>query len=124
MIVTALAAVSLGVLWVATYVECGQTRVLIDPGAILAPSRFNLPPVEEEWEALRRANDRISTYAARASLIFISHYHEDHFRHDPGLYAGRHVLAKDPNRHIAGRQAHRAERVWSVLASAGPTDPA
>ena len=124
MIVTPLAAESLGVRSVATYVECGQTHVLIDPGAILAPSRFNLPPVEEEWEALRRANDRISTYATRASLIFISHYHEDHFRHDPGLYAGRHVWAKDPKRHIAGRQAQRAERFWSVIGGSCPTDAA
>lgn len=124
MIITPLAAESLGVRSVATYVECGQTRVLIDPGAILAPSRFNLPPVEEEWEALRRANERISTYAARASLIFVSHYHEDHFRHDPGLYAGRHVWAKDPKRHIAGRQAQRAERFWSVIGSSCPTDAA
>lgn len=124
MIVTPLAADSLGVRSVATYVECGQTRVLIDPGAVLAPSRFNLPPVEEEWEALRRANDRISTYATRATLIFVSHYHEDHFRHDPGLYAGRHVWAKDPKRHIAGRQAQRAERFWSVIGSSCPTDAA
>jgi len=124
MIVTPLAAESLGVRSVATYVEVGQTRVLIDPGAILAPSRFNLPPVEEEWEALHRANDRISTYAARASLIFISHYHEDHFRHDPGLYAGRQIWAKDPKRHIAGRQAQRAERFWSVIGSSCPTDAA
>jgi uncharacterized protein len=120
MIVTPLAAESLGVRSVATYVECGQTRVLIDPGAILAPSRFNLAPVEEEWEALRRANDRISGYAARASLIFVSHYHEDHFRHDLGLYAGRHLWAKDPKRYITGRQAQRAERLWSALATSCP----
>ncbi len=124
MIVTPLAAESLGVRSVATYVECGQTRVLIDPGAMLAPSRFNLPPVEDEWEALRRANDRISAYATRASLIFVSHYHEDHFRHDPGLYAGRLLWAKDPKRHITGRQAQRAERFWSAVAGGGPTDAA
>jgi len=124
LIVTPLAAESLGVRSVATYVECGQTRVLIDPGAILAPSRFNLPPVEDEWEALRRANDRISAYATRASLIFVSHYHEDHFRHDPGLYAGRLLWAKDPKRHITGRQAQRAERFWKAVAGGGPTDAA
>jgi uncharacterized protein len=124
LIVTPLAAESLGVRSVATYVECGQTRVLIDPGAMLAPSRFNLPPVEDEWEALRRANDRISAYATRASLIFVSHYHEDHFRHDPGLYAGRLLWAKDPKRHITGRQARRAERFWSAVAGGGPTDAA
>jgi hypothetical protein len=120
-IVVPLAAESLGVRSVATYVECGETRVLIDPGAMLAPTRFNLAPVDEEWEALRRANDRITAYAARASLVFVSHYHEDHFRHDPGLYAGRRLWAKDPKRHIAGRQALRAATFWSALA--GRCDP-
>src|SRR5713101_5197592 len=110
-----LAAESLGVRSMATYVECGETRVLIDPGAMLAPNRFNLAPVEEEWEALRRANDRISAYATRASLVFVSHYHEDHFRHDPGFYAGRTVLVKDPRRMVAGRQAKRADELWKAL---------
>ncbi len=122
--VTPLAAESLGVRSVATYVECGQTRVLIDPGAALAPSRFNLAPAEEEWEALRRANDRISAYAARASLIFVSHYHEDHFRYDRAFYAGRRVWAKDPKRHVTGRQAQRAERFWSALGPDAPLDAA
>ncbi len=124
MIVTPLAAESLGVRSVATYVECGQTRVLIDPGAMLAPSRFNREPAEEEWDALRRANDRISAYATRASLIFVSHYHEDHFRHDPGFYAGRRIWAKDPKRHVSGRQAQRAERFWSALGPEAPLDAA
>ena len=110
-----LAAESLGVRSMATYVEVGQTGILIDPGATLAPARFGLPPTEEEWEALRRANDRISAYAARSSVVFVSHYHEDHFRSDPVSYAGRLVLAKDPRRMIAGRQAHRADALWKAL---------
>src|SRR5881394_4632660 len=104
-----LAADSLGVRSMATYVEVGDIGVLIDPGATLAPSRFNLPPAAEEWDALRRANDRISAYAARASLVFVSHYHDDHFRSDPATYAGRAVLVKDPKRMVAGRQAKRGE---------------
>ena len=110
-----LAAESLGVRSMATYVECGGTGVLLDPGATLAPSRYNLPPAEEEWEAFRRANDRISAYAARAALVFVSHYHEDHFRTDPASYAGRLVIAKDPRRMIAGQQARRAAALWSTL---------
>ena len=55
-------------------------------------------------EALRRANDRISACATRSSFIFVSHYHEDHFRSDPATYAGRLVLAKDPQRMTVGRQ--------------------
>jgi len=124
MIVTPLAAESLGVRSMATYVECGETRILIDPGAMLAASRFNRPPADEEWEALRRANDRISAYAARASLIFVSHYHEDHFRHDPAFYAGHRLWAKDPKRHVSGRQAERAERFWRALGPNAPVDAA
>src|SRR5436309_1698261 len=110
-----LAAESLGVRSMATYVEVGRTGILIDPGATLAPAGFGLPPTEDEWEALRRANDRISAYAARASFVFVSHYHEDHFRSDPASYAGRIVLAKDPRRMIGGKQAQRGEALWKAL---------
>jgi len=111
-----LAADSLGVRSMATYVEAGSTGVLIDPGATLAPARYGLPPSQEEWEALKRANDRISAYAARARYVFVSHYHEDHFRSDPASYAGRVVLAKDPRRMVTGAQARRAQALWGVLA--------
>ena len=110
-----LAADSLGVRSMATYVEAGSTGLLIDPGATLAPARYGLPPSQEEWEALRRANDRISAYATRARYVFLSHYHEDHFRSDPASYAGRVVLAKDPRRMVTGAQARRAQALWGVL---------
>ena len=122
--VVPLAADSLGVRSMATYVECGQTRVLIDPGAVLAPNRFGLPPADEEWEALRRANDRISAYATRAGVIFLSHYHEDHFRHDPNLYKGRTVWAKDAKRMINPRQALRAAELWKSIAGGCRLDSA
>jgi len=110
-----LAAESLVVRSMATYVEVGRTGILIDPGATLAPARFGLPPTQDEWDALRRANDRISAYAARSSFVFVSHYHEDHFRSDPASYAGRIVLAKDPRRMISGKQAQRGEALWKAL---------
>jgi predicted metallo-beta-lactamase superfamily hydrolase len=113
--VVPLAADSLGVRSMATYVECAETRVLIDPGASLGRSRFNLPPSDEEWEALKRANDRISAYAARAGLVFISHYHEDHFRYDRTIYLDRNVWAKDPTRMLGPRQAGRAGELWKAL---------
>ncbi len=113
MLVLPLAADSLGVRSVATYVECDATRILIDPGATLAASRFNRPPADEEWDALKRANDRITAYAARATMVFVSHYHEDHFRYDAALYADRTVWAKDPKRNINPSQAQRAARFWA-----------
>ena len=39
-----LAADSLGVRSMATYVEAGALRLLIDPGATLAPRRYGLDP--------------------------------------------------------------------------------
>jgi predicted metallo-beta-lactamase superfamily hydrolase len=113
--VVPLAAESLGVRSMATYVEVGRTGILIDPGATLAPVRFNLPPAEQEWEALRRANDRISAYAGRAEIVFVSHYHEDHFRSDPASYAGRLVLAKDARKMVSGRQGRRAAELSAAL---------
>ncbi len=122
--VVPLAAESLGVRSMATYVEAGRTGILIDPGAALASSRFNLPPADEEWEALRRANDRIAAYGARASIVFVSHYHEEHFRHNPGAYAGRWVLAKDPRRMVAGAQARRASELWRAIGGAARVEAA
>ena len=110
-----LAADSLGVRSMATYIECGETRILVDPGASLAQSRFNLPPADEEWEAFRRANDRISAYAGRSAVLFISHYHADHFRYDPSLYHDKNLWAKDPKRMIGARQAGRAALLWRGL---------
>lgn len=110
-----LAAESLGVRSMATYVEAADLGILIDPGATLAAARWGLPPAEVEWQALRRANDRISAYATRARLIFVSHYHDDHFRSDPVSYVGRTVLVKDPRRMVAGAQARRALALWKAL---------
>lgn len=119
-----LAADSLGVRSMATYVEAGATGLLIDPGATLAPTRYNLPPSRAEWEALKRANDRIAGYAARARYVFLSHYHEDHFLSDPTAYAGRVVLAKDPRRVVAGAQARRAQALWGMLHGQATVQPA
>jgi predicted metallo-beta-lactamase superfamily hydrolase len=110
-----LAAESLGVRSMATYVEVAGRGILIDPGATLAAGRQGLPPAGEEWEALRRANDRISAYATRAEFVFVSHYHEDHFRSDPASYAGHTVLLKDARRMIGGLQARRASALWEAL---------
>jgi predicted metallo-beta-lactamase superfamily hydrolase len=110
-----LGADSLGVRSMATFVEVGRTGILLDPGATLAPARFGLPPTDEEWDALRRVNDRISAYATRAQLVFVSHYHEDHFRSDPASYRGRLVLAKDPRRLMQAQQARRGIELWRAL---------
>ena len=62
-----LAADSLGVRSMATYVEAGPVRFLIDPGATLSPRRYGLAADSGEEEALARARLRIEAYAVRAT---------------------------------------------------------
>lgn len=111
-----LAADSLGVRSMATYVEAGSLRLLLDPGASLSPRRYGLPPAPEEEEALGRAIDRIEAYATRAGVVTISHYHGDHYRLEPALYAGRRVLAKDPRRMTDRHQGALGRAFWRALA--------
>ncbi|HEV8673057.1 MAG TPA: hypothetical protein VGX21_03350 [Methylomirabilota bacterium] len=110
-----LAADSLGVRSMATYVEAGGVRLLLDPGVSLSPRRYELPPTPEEEEAFGRAWDRIDGYARRADLITVSHYHGDHVRFDTALFGGRKVLAKDPRRMIDAHQAERGRAFWRGL---------
>src|SRR2546422_2382069 len=68
-----LAAESLGVRSMATYVEAGDLGILIDPGATLAPARWGLPPADAEWQGPRGAHERTSPDAARAPPPFSTH---------------------------------------------------
>jgi len=111
-----LAADSLGVRSMATYVEAGELRLLLDPGASLSPRRYGLPPTPDEEEALERALGRIEGYARRATTITVSHYHGDHYRPEVDVYAGRRVWAKDPRRMVDEHQAARGQALWRDLA--------
>lgn len=119
-----LAADSLGVRSMATYVEAGELRLLLDPGATVSPRRFDLGPTPEEEEALNRALDRIEGYARRATLITVSHFHGDHYRPEPEIYEGRRVWAKDPRRMTDGHQAGRGRTFWRALQGRCILEPA
>jgi predicted metallo-beta-lactamase superfamily hydrolase len=119
-----LAADSLGVRSMATFVEAAGLGILIDPGASLAPARHGLPPAPEEWEALDRARARIQAWALRARVVFVSHYHEDHVMLTPDLFQGRLVLAKDLRRGVEAVQARRARALWRVLRGRADLRPA
>jgi predicted metallo-beta-lactamase superfamily hydrolase len=100
----------------ATYVEAGEARVLLDPGVSLSPHRYGLTPAPEEEEALARARDRIVAYAQRATLVTVSHYHADHWLRDAGVYAGRRVWAKDPLHLLDDHQVARGRAFWREVA--------
>src|SRR2546425_6685408 len=72
-----LAAESLGVRSMATYVEAGDLGILIDPRATLAPARRGLPPADPEWPAPRRGHERISADAPPPPPLFRRPYQHD-----------------------------------------------
>jgi predicted metallo-beta-lactamase superfamily hydrolase len=119
-----LAADSLGVRSMATYLEAGGVRLLIDPGATLGPRRYGLGPAPEEEEALARARLRIEAYAIRATHVSVSHFHADHVTADPTLYAGRQVWVKDPRRMTDRHQAAHAREFWRAMAPHCHLEPA
>ena len=103
-----LAAESLGVRSMCTFVETPNVRVLLDAGVSLGPSRFGFPPHPREYQALKECRRKIAETAEKADVVTISHYHFDH--HTPSfidwclnwsseeaarqIYEGKLVLAK------------------------------
>jgi predicted metallo-beta-lactamase superfamily hydrolase len=119
--VTPLAAESLGVRSMCTFVETPDVRVLLDAGVSLGPSRLGLRPHPQEYNALKAARERIADAAERAEVVTISHYHFDHhtpsytdwFQHWSSnevareIYEGKIVLAKSYRDNVNFSQRHR-----------------
>src|SRR5437016_4928030 len=103
-----------------TLVRTRDVTVLLDAGVALGP-RFRLMPHPREFRARDEARERINEAAAKAKVITISHYHNDH--HTPNYldpvwlgstpelsektYAGKIVLAKDFRSNINTAQRRR-----------------
>ncbi len=121
--VTPLAAESLGVRSMCTFVESPDVTVLIDAGISLAPFRFGLLPHPVEFKAIERLRQRIAKAADKANVVTISHYHFDH--HTPSfedwlvnwtqdgetarrIYKGKTVILKNPRQNINPSQRERA----------------
>jgi predicted metallo-beta-lactamase superfamily hydrolase len=117
-----LAAESLGVRSMCTYVETQDVRILLDAGVSLCPNRFGLPPHPQEFNAIIEARKRIAEAAEKAEIVTISHYHFDH--HTPSfedwfsqwavltetakqVYQNKIVLMKNPRENINSSQRQR-----------------
>jgi predicted metallo-beta-lactamase superfamily hydrolase len=120
--VVPLAAESLGVRSMCTYVETPDVKVLLDAGVSLCPDRFRLPPHPKEFKAIEEARRRIAEAADKAEVVTVSHYHFDH--HTPSyedwlsnwtasnetatqIYAYKTVLVKNPKEKINYSQRRR-----------------
>ena len=67
-----LAAESLGVRSMCTYVETPDVRILLDAGASLCPNRFRLPPHPEEIKAIDLCRRKIAEAADKAEIVTLS----------------------------------------------------
>jgi len=76
--VVPLAAESLGVRSMCTYVETPEVKALLDAGVSLAPNRFGLPPHPREYAAIAECRERIAKAAEEVDIVTVSHYHFDH----------------------------------------------
>lgn len=120
--VVPLAAESLGVRSMCTYVETADVKVLLDAGVSLCPMRFGLPPHPLEFKAIMDARKRIAEMAEKAEVISLSHYHFDH--HTPSyedwlcnwtaenktakqIYEEKIVLIKNPKEKVNFSQRRR-----------------
>lgn len=128
--VVPLAAESLGVRSMCTYVETPNLRVLLDAGVSLSPRRFRLPPHPLEFEAIKEARRKLAEYADKADVVTISHYHFDH--HTPSfedwlcnwtnkeiaqqIYTDKLVLAKS---YHTGVNASQRRRGWMFEKTGG-----
>jgi len=111
---------SLGVRSMCTFIETPDVRILVDAGVALGP-RFRKLPHPQEYRARDQCRKRIREYAAKADVVVISHYHNDH--HTPNytervwlgssaeeseqIYRDKLVLAKDIRNAINFNQRRR-----------------
>jgi len=101
---------SLGVRSLATFVNVCGKNIGIDLGASLAPRRYGLPPHEIEINKLNETLNQIEENLKISDIIIITHYHYDHYiKEKPGLYFGKKLFIKDPNKNINRSQYFRAK---------------
>ena len=102
---------SMGARSMATFIETGDLKVMIDPGVALGPYRYGLPPHPLEWEKLESDWRTIVEYAGKADVIVITHYHYDH--HNPWnnleIFRDKILIVKDPVNNINYSQKGRAQ---------------
>jgi len=126
-----LAAESLGVRSMCTFVETLDMQIVLDAGVSLCPMRFGLLPHPLEFKAIDEARRRIAEAAGKAEIVSLSHYHFDH--HTPSyedwlcnwtikdetakqIYEGKIVLIKNPKEFINYSQRRRG---WMFQKTAG-----
>jgi uncharacterized protein len=96
-----LAADSMGARSMATYVETDRLRLLIDPGILLADSRYGLTPHPIERWTMNKLVDRIGVFAKAANAVAVTRWDPEHCSLErTEWYAGKRLFLKNPNLHV------------------------
>jgi predicted metallo-beta-lactamase superfamily hydrolase len=96
-----LCADSMGVRSMATYVEAGSVRLLIDPGAVLADHRYGLGPHPLERWTFDKMKERILLFAKASNAIAVTRWDPEHcFQDQMELFRGKRLMLKNPNLHM------------------------
>jgi len=115
--ITPLAFDSMGTRSMATYVETKDVGVLIDPSVSLATRRYNLPPHPVEFARMDKHWELIKSYAKKAAVLIVTHYHYDHHNPwEPEIYRDKILLMKHPTEKINQSQRKRASFFLKQLA--------
>jgi len=97
----------------ATFVECGKFRILVDPGASVAGVRYHLPPHPLEKWRLQKHLERIHLYMRSSHIIIITCFHSDHCSHlFTDAYRNKLVFMQNPNVHL---RAHRRKSAFHFI---------
>lgn len=111
-----LAADSLGVRSMATLIEAGGARVLIDPGVTLSEARYGLPPSQEELHAQEEATARVIGALCQVDAVIVTHYHDDHANLLPYVLSSTAVYLKTP---VTASERRATQDLFPRLRSTG-----
>jgi len=127
MSVRPLAFDSFGVRSMATHVETGDLKVLVDPAVALGPSRYKLPPHPLEIERLKETWADVKKFASESDVLIITHFHYDHHNpEEPEVYRDKILYIKDPETNInksqIGRSSYFLKRIKGLPGSVETAD--
>lgn len=111
-----LAADSLGVRSMATLVEEGGVRILIDPGVEPADGRAAAPPDRQGNRAEQVAAERVIAALCQAGLVVLTQWRPDHANLLPYVLSSSAVYAKSPS---GSEERWEAEALVPRLRAAG-----
>ena len=114
---------SMGSKSLSLFLDCGRSKILIDPGAAVMQPGYPLP-AEEKLSLRRRAKEEIHSFLQESDTVIITHYHHDHYflPSDPEVndhyaFSGKLLIMKNPNKYINESQWGRARRFLEELVS-------